>query len=136
MTQELIVTIQTEYINEANPTDFIQPLVHFTKDIEAEITTLHWYKKYFVILDRLYLSRITFIKPDYITDIQQKLERLAYIKQLFGQWLAQQNLSHLFDQPTPHSFYQRISRSVKNVLRSSTDTLSRSYQSSTTSVPN
>lgn len=135
ITQDLIVTIQTEYINETNPTDFIQPLVHFTKDIETEMTTLHWYKKYFTILDRLYLSRITFLKPDYIADIQQKLERLAYIKQLFGQWLAQQNLDHIFDHPRNNSFYQRITRSVKKVLQSSTDTISRSYQSLARRVP-
>ncbi len=105
------------------------------RDIDREIKNLRWYRSYFVWLGRLYLSRITFIQSDYVTDIQHKLERLAYIKQLFGQWLAQQNLVHAFDQPHSRSFYERITRSVKNVFRSSTKNIYSKYRSLVGCVP-
>lgn len=129
VTQELIVAIQTRYMSCENPTDCIQPLVYFVKDIDHEIKNLRWYKTYFTWLDRLYLSRITFTRPDYATEIERRLERLSYIKHTFGQWIAQQNLMYAFDQPPSRSLYQQITNSVKMAFHFSTEKIYRGYVS-------
>ncbi|MCA9770334.1 hypothetical protein KC460_03115 [Candidatus Dependentiae bacterium] len=115
ITNQLIVAIESRYVTAQNPTNFFDPLMHFMQDIDDEIKHLHHYKKLFLWLDRFYLASITFANTQHCLHIQEKIDRLAYIKHLFGRWIAQQNLqSYLTQENEP--LIKRLYHTIKKPL--------------------
>ena len=93
VSQALLHQIQSQYMNHQNPTDNITPLVKFINTIENEIKKLGRYITIGNLLTRLKISMILPINQSSISTAQQKLQRLHFIKHIFTESIASQNVS-------------------------------------------
>lgn len=93
LADELLLEIQQRYLNPANPTDFLSPLVDFMRDIEEEIEIMKGYDKLYTVLNRLYfLQFFPLIKFNKIQKSGEKVQRLVHLKHIFQLWAAGHNV--------------------------------------------
>ncbi len=90
----LIHDIQMEYATQANPTDFITPMVHFLTALHAELATCTQLLTWHTWISRLRLCRLfpcINCNPDALKD---RIARLHRIKKIFLHWVATYNIEH------------------------------------------
>jgi hypothetical protein len=89
--KELILAIQTRYVNTTNPTDCVTPLSNFLWDINAEEKRLKQCRLHARLVSQFWLQKI--LPFSYNSEIQadRLLERLAFVRHLFISWAAEYN---------------------------------------------
>lgn len=80
LASEVYFEIQSKYENKNN---FILSLSQFMKDIEKEKNTLILYDKVYNFLNKYYVFKFFPINTGCFENISEKIERLAYIKNIF-----------------------------------------------------
>jgi len=88
LAQRLLTQVQHRYLNAANPTDFLSPLINFMRDIEAEINQLRIYNRIYKWTETINLSNILPFNKKRFKNIQEKIQRLLYFKNIFSSWVA------------------------------------------------
>ena len=88
ISSELVHAIQSLYIDPENPADFIFPLIQFSLNIEKEIEALKKQLKIYSWIQRLYCSKLFFINPSDLQDIEAKLTKLFFLQYIFATWTA------------------------------------------------
>lgn len=91
---ELLHAIQLRYINPHEPTNFIQPLTHFLMDIDKEILFLERSVRLVNIIKSFHLSSLFPVGDNPEAAIEQKLNRIMYIRHLFSLWATEYKIGH------------------------------------------
>lgn len=90
---DLVLDLQRRYTFAENPTDFLTPFVYFMQDIEDELAMLQHYQKIEKALQKIRIrSFIPYYQTVFVT-IQEKIERLLYVKNIFLTWAAEFKLA-------------------------------------------
>lgn len=92
--QELLSEIQRRYNEPASLTDLIQPLTKFMKAIEEEEEQIRWYQSAYSWISYLYLDHIIPFSKQRFNSSTQRLQRIAYFKNVFQSWAAQYQMEH------------------------------------------
>ncbi len=94
LARELILNIQHNGLDMQKPTDFMIPLVLFLQVIEEERSKLIYYQ---TLYNRIRLVKcdifFPFNKKEY-TRIEERLQRLSFVKNIFISWMAEFNVEH------------------------------------------
>lgn len=90
--QELLREIQRRYTDAHSITDLVRPLAQFMARIEQEEETLKSYHYYFSWLLFLRMDKLVPISTIRFTKIPERLQRLAYYKNVFQSWAADYQL--------------------------------------------
>lgn len=90
----LIHDIQMEYATQANPTDFITPMVHFLAALHAELATCTQLLTWHTWLARLRLCRLFAYASCSPDELKDRIARLHCIKKIFLHWVATYNIEH------------------------------------------
>jgi hypothetical protein len=88
LSDELLREIQRRYMNAHNPTDFLTPLMRFVDDVDYELATLGSLQN---MQEWIAFLHINWLFPERIlrqTERENRAIRLAYIKTLFMNWIA------------------------------------------------
>lgn len=88
LTEELISDINLKNSNPKNPTDFINPLVLFISQTDNELQNLKDFIAIATMMKNLNLERIFFISEVEISKVQERVQRLTYIRNLFSTWMS------------------------------------------------
>ncbi|MDR3646946.1 MAG: hypothetical protein P4L22_05405 [Candidatus Babeliales bacterium] len=84
---ELITDIQKKYSDPQNPTNFVTPMVNFINEINHEIQELENYVKIVNLIKTIKLKSIyPIISDDKLDQAKEKINKLAYIKNIFSEW--------------------------------------------------
>lgn len=89
--KKLLLSIQRTYINPKNPMDFTYALSNFIKAVNKEKKYLQLYQAINNWIDKLYLRKFFVTHSILREKIPQRLNRLAYTKNIFVDWLSQYN---------------------------------------------
>ncbi len=87
--QELLEAIEKKNFEKETPTHYIPPMMEFLKDIESEYTILNHYMFTAKWAHRIYFDKIL-PGHDMQLIVQEKLNRLDYIKDIFFEWAQSQ----------------------------------------------
>ena len=88
LSQELFTSVQTCYHNTRNPHDTVEPLVKFLDACKQELTLLHSYKLCISWINRLHLKRFFKINQEDMFAVNNRIQRLEYLKTLFFSMLS------------------------------------------------
>ena len=104
LAQELIGDIQKKYTDPQNPTNFVTPMVNFVNELNNEIQELETYVKMVNLIKMARLKTIyPIISDDKLDQAKEKINKLAYIKNIFSEWSVEfkqkQLLSTIDNQP-------------------------------------
>ena len=91
--QELIFDIQRRYVNQQNPTDFINPLVTFLSKINSEEKYINCYITLLNGINSLRLARLFLISEKKIKEIKLRKQQLTFVRELFLSWIAEYNIN-------------------------------------------
>jgi len=91
LASQLIIDAKTRYTNQHNMTDPISPLVAFMKDIEQEIKQTKQHIKLRQRIKTLHIEKLFPIKAK-LEKLEEKLQRLLYLKNLLISWLTNYTL--------------------------------------------
>ncbi|HRN78431.1 MAG TPA: hypothetical protein PLU71_04275 [Candidatus Dependentiae bacterium] len=94
LTQALIFAIQNKYINLTDPMDTGAPLAQFMHEIESERIQLEYYQYLHNWIKRTHTTWLFPLNTSKYSTIEQRLDRLAFIKHLFVTWLTEQKIDH------------------------------------------
>lgn len=97
--EDLLFTVQHQYMNQKNPTDSITPFVRFVSAIEYEVAILNRYIWLGSWLKRLHIMRLFPMSDDRIKQAEQKLQRLHFVKHIFLSWAATYNIGQIHAAP-------------------------------------
>lgn len=92
---DLLTAIQRQYTTPEKFDDIISPLVSFVRDVDTEVMQLHQIVKLHSWIDRL---RISFLFPKQsllVSQAQEKIHRLTYLKNLLLHWVSQNKVARL-----------------------------------------
>jgi len=95
LTQDLMTVIQTRYMSCQNPTDFLTPLISFSKDIAQEQELVTHYHTFITWCMRCNLNAILPISDTLLCQLTERRQRIIYINTLFQSWLAQYKLQQI-----------------------------------------
>jgi len=91
LAQQLIDDIKTVYLNAANATNQLTPLIEFLKAIEQELKSLQRSLRVHTFIETTRIEKIFPIKPS-SQIMKEKIQRLTYLKNLFSTWLSDYKL--------------------------------------------
>ena len=86
--QDLLQTIESKHSNNKKPTDYISPMVQFLQEIEEESSILRHYLIMNRWTNRIYMN--TILPHSFEQLVQEKLDRLDFIKKVFFDWAQSQ----------------------------------------------
>lgn len=86
--QELLREIQRRYTDAASITDLVRPLALFMTRIEQEEEQIKWYQYIFSWIAWLRLDQLVPVSKIRFTKTPERLQRLAYYKNVFQSWAA------------------------------------------------
>lgn len=92
---DLVTEIQRRYLNPQNPTDGITPLMKFMKDIDKEMVRITRYLRLAITIKRCRIACIFPVDDQKIERVQEKKQRLSFIKHIFVSWAAQYNFEKI-----------------------------------------
>ncbi len=92
--KDLVIDIQRRYSNNANPTDFISPLISFCKTIDHEIELVNRFLSIYSFLMRTQLLSIFPLNIKRCAELGDIKKRLQYIKNVFLSWAADYKIEH------------------------------------------
>ncbi len=84
LTFDLIAEIQKKYCTKSNPDDAITPLILFVSEIDENIKYLNQFIKIVKIINFIKLTRFFLLNDKSLSEAQEKLNRLVYLKNLFS----------------------------------------------------
>lgn len=99
MAQELLREIQRRYTDAASITDLVRPLGLFMTHIDQEEEQLKSYQTTFSWLSYLRLAKLVPISKVRFAKIAERLQRIAYYKNVFQSWAADYQLESTARQP-------------------------------------
>ena len=88
LAKELLLAVQAQYTSSSDLDDFMQPCAQFLDDIDAELAELKQYQTWTQRLQRCYATRFFFIDRILAQSVSAKINRLAYLKNVFLTWVA------------------------------------------------
>lgn len=88
-TQELIREIQRRYTDSSSISDIVKPLALFLNKIDQEEEQLRWYQSAYSWLSYTRLSKLVPMNQSRFFKISERLQRVAYYKNLFKSWAAE-----------------------------------------------
>ncbi len=91
---DLLAEIQRRYTDPAAVTDLVRPLGTFMRTVDQEEELLLWYQEAFSWISYLKLTAIIPFSTVQFTKITERLQRLAYYKNVFQSWTAHYQLEH------------------------------------------
>jgi hypothetical protein len=94
ITRELLMDIQKRYTSIEKPTEFMLPLIHFLYDIDIELKMLTRYHHLGTWISKTKASYIIPFDVYRFNTAQERLARLAFIKNLFLSWAANYKIEH------------------------------------------
>lgn len=89
LTNKLMIEIQKRYVNVDDPADFLTPMICFMKDVEQELKILNRYNRLYNWSIKIRLNNILPFNKHLFAQIQEKIQRLLYVKNGFASWVAQ-----------------------------------------------
>lgn len=92
MTQELIHEIQRRYTDASSIADIVKPLGMFMVKIDQEEDQIKWYQSVYSWLTYLRLNKLVPVNQNRFGKICERLQRIAYYKNLFKSWTADYQL--------------------------------------------
>jgi hypothetical protein len=92
LTQELIREIQRRYTDSSSIVDIVKPLGIFMVKSDQEEEQIKWYQSAYSWLSYLRLHKLIPINQTRFNKISERLQRLAYYKNLFKSWAADYQL--------------------------------------------
>lgn len=92
--KELLQEIQRRYTDPAAVTDLLRPLNTFLIALDKEEEQLRWYEYVYSWIQYAHLNKIIFLSTALFSKLTERLQRLAYIKNVFHSWAAQYQLEH------------------------------------------
>ncbi len=122
--QELIREIQRRYTDPRSVIDLVKPLSEFIITTNDEEEQLRWYQSTFGWLSYLQLIKIVPLSKQRFTKINERLQRLAYYKNIFQSWAADYQLNHrlraqpyeIFDNENIAEFAEYVHTLMSNQL--------------------
>jgi hypothetical protein len=99
MAQELLREIQRRYTDAGSITDLVRPLGLFMTHIDQEEEQLKSYQTTFSWLSYLRLAKLIPFSKIRFTKIAERLQRIAYYKNVFQSWAADYQLENAARQP-------------------------------------
>lgn len=93
--QELVAEIQRKYNTDGIITDVVLPFSRFLKDIEEEEAEIKWYQELYSWLTFLHVQQIVPANAVRYGKIKQRLQRVAYYKNIFKTWSANYKMSQI-----------------------------------------
>lgn len=94
LARELILSIQHQGLDTQKPTDFVVPLVTFLQVIEEERKTLLYYQTLHSRITTVKCARLFPFNKKRYNRIEERLQRLSFVKNIFISWMAEFNLEH------------------------------------------
>lgn len=95
--QNLLKDAHRKYATVDNLTNFSKPFLNLMQDLEQEKKYLTQYKKITDLIERIYLKKLFFYDINFVSNISQRLDRIAYIKNTFLNWLSEYKLNNAKD---------------------------------------
>ncbi len=92
ITQELIREIQRRYTDPSSISDIVKPLGIFMVKIDQEEEQIRWYQSAYSWISYLRLNKLVPVNQSRFGKITERLQRLAYYKNLFKSWAADYQL--------------------------------------------
>lgn len=87
--ETIIKEAQRRYTLAENPEDFVTPLITFLREVEVERELLQAYMTLCIWIRRLHISKISWIDAALEASCKERLQRLAYLKNVFLTWYAE-----------------------------------------------
>ncbi len=94
LSKELLQEIQRRYTDPAAVTDLLRPLNSFLIAVEKEEEQLRSYESLYSWITYTHMDKILWPSTAPLSRIESRLQRLAYIKNVFHSWAAQYQLEH------------------------------------------
>jgi len=94
LARELVLSIQHHGLDMQKPTDFMSPLVLFLQVIEQERITLLYYQTLYNRITTVKCSIIFPFNKKRYNRIEERLQRLSFVKNIFISWMAEFNIEH------------------------------------------
>jgi hypothetical protein len=94
LSQDLLHEIQRRYTDPSSLSDLNKPLAQFLTTIEQEEQDIRWYQSFYSWLSFAYITKIIPFSKQRFAKINERLQRLAYYKNIFQSWAAQYQLEH------------------------------------------
>lgn len=86
---QLMAEIQRRHIDIEDPADFLSPVGQFMRNAQNELCHLRSYKSFYKFAKNLSLATILPFEKKRWSQIQERIDRLTYIKNCAATWLAQ-----------------------------------------------
>ena len=94
LARELILNIQHHGLDMQKPTDFMVPLVLFLQVIEEERSKLIYYQTLYNRITMVKCSVLFPFNKKQYNNIEERLRRLSFLKNIFISWMAEFNVEH------------------------------------------
>lgn len=94
LARELVLSIQQHGLDVQKPTDFMIPLVSFLHVIEEERIKLLYYQTLYNRITMLKCGSLFPFNKKRYNDIEKRLQRLSFVKNIFISWMAEFNIEH------------------------------------------
>lgn len=94
LARELVLSIQQHGLDVQKPTDFMIPLVSFLQVIEEERIKLLYYQTLYNRITMLKCGSLFPFNKKRYNDIEKRLQRLSFVKNIFISWMAEFNIEH------------------------------------------
>ena len=88
LTKELLAEIHRRYFDHTTIADPITPFVTFMNSLEEEEAAINDYLNLVQWLQYLYIARLFPIRPQIYTHTKERMQRLAYYKNVFTTWAS------------------------------------------------
>ncbi len=92
LSQDLLREIQRRYTDPESITNFMKPLGKFMMAIEQEEELLKWYQNAYSWISYARLPQLVPLNKQRFGKINERLQRLAYYKNIFQSWAAEYQL--------------------------------------------
>lgn len=93
--KELLQEIQRRYTDPASLTDIVRPLGKFMQAIEDEEQQLLWYQNAYSWIEYTKINAIIPLRTAQFGKISERLQRIAYYKNVFHAWAAQYQMEQV-----------------------------------------
>ena len=92
ITEELIREIQRRYTDSTSIADIVKPLGIFMVKIDQEEEQIKWYQSVYSWISYIRLTKLVPVGQQRFSKIPERLQRIAYYKNLFKSWAADYQL--------------------------------------------
>ena len=98
---DLMITIQTRYVHETDPTDFVYSIVQATKSLQDEMVVLKGLIKLYERLNHCSCMTFFFVDVHDIADLHDMYRKLSFLKHILASWCANYKIGKNNSAATP-----------------------------------